>query len=133
MDTGRGKSCNEGEIRANHKTDVPILPLEPWLQSLSVGSTQIKTWPLIATSAARLSSHARLAASRSKAITPGPEAQQKFFTRIRQQCMDPTGLKKWTVRETAADKNATFLVPLAIVNKVLVNIEIEAVLAAARR
>jgi hypothetical protein len=39
MDTGKEKSYNEGKIRANHKTDVPILPLEPWLQSLSVGAT----------------------------------------------------------------------------------------------
>jgi hypothetical protein len=45
MDTGRGKSCNEGEIRANHKTNVPILPLEPWSQSLSVGAAQMKIWP----------------------------------------------------------------------------------------
>jgi hypothetical protein len=65
-------------------------------------------------------------------MPPGPEAEQKFFTRIPKQCMDFTDLKKWTVRNTAADKNATFLVPLSIVNKSLVNVEIEAVAATTR-
>jgi hypothetical protein len=88
---------------------------------------------LIETSAACLSSYARLAASRFRAIPSGPEAEQKFFTRISQQCMDLTDLKKWTVRKTAADKNATFLVPLPIISKSLVNVETEAVAAAARR
>jgi hypothetical protein len=92
----------------------------------------MKIWPVIATSAACLSSHARLAASRSRAIPPGPEAEQKFFTRIPQQCRDLTDLKKWTVRRTAADKNATFSITLPIVSKSLVNVETEA-LAAARR
>jgi hypothetical protein len=91
----------------------------------------MKTSPLIATSAACLSSHARLAALRSRAIPP--EAEQKFFTRIPQQCGDLTDLKKWTVRKTAADKNPTFLVPLPIVSKWLVNVEIEAVAAAQRQ
>jgi hypothetical protein len=93
----------------------------------------MKTWSLIAPSAACLSSHAQLAASRSRAIPPGPEAEQKFFTRIPRQCRDLTGLKKWTVRKTTADKNDTFLVPLPIVSKSLVNVETEAVAAAARR
>jgi hypothetical protein len=75
----------------------------------------------------------RLAASRSTAILPGPEAEQKFFTRIREQCMDFTDLKKWTVRKTTAGKNATFLVPLPIVSKLLVNVEIEAAAATTRR
>jgi hypothetical protein len=47
--------------------------------------------------------------------------------------MDLSDLKKWTVCKTAADKNATFLVPLPTVSKSLVNVEIEAVAAAARR
>jgi hypothetical protein len=64
---------------------------------------------------------------------PGPEAEQKFFTRIPQQCGDLTDLKKWIVRKTAPDKNTTFLVPLPIVSKSLVNVETEAVAAAARR
>jgi hypothetical protein len=64
---------------------------------------------------------------------PGPEAEHKFFARIPQQCRDLTDLKKWTVRKRAADKNATFLVQLPIINKSLVNVEIEAVTAAARR
>jgi hypothetical protein len=93
----------------------------------------MKTWPLIATSAACLSSHGRLAGSRSRAIAPGPEAEQNFFTRISQQCRDLTDLKKWTVRKTAADKNATFLVPLPIVSKSLVNVKTEAVAAARRQ
>jgi hypothetical protein len=67
------------------------------------------------------------------AIPPGPEAGQKFFTRTPQQCRDLTDLKKWTFRKTAADKNATLLVPLPIVSKSLVNVEIETVAAAARR
>jgi hypothetical protein len=93
----------------------------------------MKTWLLIATSAACLSSHAWLAASRSRAIRPGPEAEQKFFTRIPQQCMDLTDLKKWTFRNTAADKNTTFLVLLPIVSKSFVNVEIEGVAGAVRR
>jgi hypothetical protein len=80
-----------------------------------------------------VSSYAWTAASRSRAIPPVPEAEQKFFTRIPQQCRDLTDLKKWTVRKTAADKNATFLVLLPIVSKSLVNVEIEAVAAAAQR
>jgi hypothetical protein len=64
---------------------------------------------------------------------PGPEAEQKFFTRTPQQCMDLTDLKKWTVRKTTADKNATFLVPLPIVSKFLVNVEIGAVAAARKQ
>jgi hypothetical protein len=70
---------------------------------------------------------------RSRDIPPGPEAEWKFFTRIPQQCRDFTDLKKWTVRETTADKNATFLVPLPIVSKSLMNVEIEAVAAARRQ
>jgi hypothetical protein len=64
---------------------------------------------------------------------PGPEAEQKFFTRIPEQCMDSTDLKKLTIRKTAAGKNATFLVPLPIVSKSLVNVKIEAVAATTRR
>jgi hypothetical protein len=93
----------------------------------------MKTWPLIATSAAYLSSHARLAASRSRAIPPGAGVEQKFFTVIPQQCRDLTDLRKWTVRKTAADKNTIFLVPLPILSKSLVNVTIEAIAAAARR
>jgi hypothetical protein len=93
----------------------------------------MKTWPLIATSVVCLSSRAWLAASRSRTILPGPEAEQKFFTRIPQQCRDLTDLKKWTVRKTAADKNAIFLVPLPIVSKSFVNVEIEGVAGAVRR
>jgi hypothetical protein len=65
--------------------------------------------------------------------SPGQEAEQKFFTRFPQQCRDLTDLKKWTVRKTTADKNATFLVPLPIVSKSLVNVKIEAVAAARRQ
>jgi hypothetical protein len=64
---------------------------------------------------------------------PGPDAEQKFFTRIPRQCRDLTDLKKWTVRKTTADKNATFLVLLPIVSKSLVNVEIGAVAAARRK
>jgi hypothetical protein len=64
---------------------------------------------------------------------PGPKAEQKFFTRIPQQWKDLTEVKKGTVRKTAAHKNATFLVPLPIVSKLLVNVETEAVAAATRR
>jgi hypothetical protein len=64
---------------------------------------------------------------------PGPEGEQKIFTRIPQQCRDLTDLEKLTVRKMAADKNATFLVPLPIVSKSLVNVEIEALAATARR
>jgi hypothetical protein len=64
---------------------------------------------------------------------PGPEAGQRFFTRIPQQCRDLIDLKKWTVHRTAADKNTTVLVPLPIVSKSLVNVEIEAVAGAAQR
>jgi hypothetical protein len=80
-----------------------------------------------------LSSHARLAASRSRVILPGPETEQKFFTRIPQQCRNLTDFKKWTVRKTIADKSATFLVPLPIVSKSLVNVEIGAVAAARKQ
>jgi hypothetical protein len=38
---------------------------------------------------------------------PGPEAEQKFFTRIPQQHRDLTDIKKWTLRKTAAGRNAT--------------------------
>jgi hypothetical protein len=69
----------------------------------------------------------------SRAISPGPEAEQKFFTRIPQHCRDLTDFKKWPVRKTAADKNATFLVPLPIVSKSLANVGTEAVVTAARR
>jgi hypothetical protein len=93
----------------------------------------MKTWPLITTSAACLSSHARLAASRSRVIPPGPETKQKFFTRIPEQYIDFTDLKKQTIRKMAADKNATFLVPLPIVSKSLVNVEIGAVAAARKQ
>jgi hypothetical protein len=68
-----------------------------------------------------------------RAVPPGLEAEQQFLTRIPQQCRDLTDLKKWTVRKTAAEKNATFLVPLPIVTKSPVNVETEAVAAAARR
>jgi hypothetical protein len=68
-----------------------------------------------------------------QSYSPGPEVEQKFFTRIPQQCRDLINLKKWTVRKATANKNATFLVPLPIISKLLVNIEIEAVSAAARR
>jgi hypothetical protein len=64
---------------------------------------------------------------------PGPEAEQKLFTRIPKQCRGLTDLKKWTVRRTAADKNATFLVPLPIGSKSLMNVEIKAVAAARRQ
>jgi hypothetical protein len=62
--------------------------------------------------------------------SPGPETEQKFFTRIPQQCRNLTDLKKWTVRKTTTDKNATFLVPLLIVCKSLLSVEIGAVAAA---
>jgi hypothetical protein len=63
----------------------------------------------------------------------GPEAEQRFFTVIPQQSRDLPGLKKWTIRKTAADKNTTFSVPLPILSKSLVNVEIEAVASARRQ